>query len=260
MTRFGYALMAEQGGTKDLVRQAVVAEEAGFDFEVCSVAANAPMDYYVYQPLEDSRLLIQALRRCGPMANRRAVDLCTGTGVVAIEAARLGARTVTAYDLCPRAVRATRMGASMAGVQVAAHLGSWMQAMESEPFDLVTCNPPYVPITPEAGGGTVPVWAGPTAAWNGGPDGRLVLDPLCAVAADMLTDRGTLLMVQSELAGIDESLAQLRQTGMRAGIVATERIPFGPVLTSQARWLESSGRLARGRRDELLVVIKAVKP
>jgi G6PDH family F420-dependent oxidoreductase len=36
MTRFGYTLMTEQSGPKDLVRYAVSAEEHGFDFEVCS--------------------------------------------------------------------------------------------------------------------------------------------------------------------------------------------------------------------------------
>jgi G6PDH family F420-dependent oxidoreductase len=36
MTRFGYTLMTEQSGPKDLVRYAISAEHAGFDFEVCS--------------------------------------------------------------------------------------------------------------------------------------------------------------------------------------------------------------------------------
>jgi G6PDH family F420-dependent oxidoreductase len=36
MTRFGYTLMTEQSGPKDLVRYAVAAENAGFDFEVTS--------------------------------------------------------------------------------------------------------------------------------------------------------------------------------------------------------------------------------
>lgn len=36
MTRFGYTLMTEQSGPKELVRYAVSAERAGFDFEVCS--------------------------------------------------------------------------------------------------------------------------------------------------------------------------------------------------------------------------------
>lgn len=36
MTSFGYTLMTEQAGPKELVRNAVAAEDAGFDFEVCS--------------------------------------------------------------------------------------------------------------------------------------------------------------------------------------------------------------------------------
>ncbi len=36
MTNFGYTLMTEQSGPKDLVHYAISAEERGFDFEVCS--------------------------------------------------------------------------------------------------------------------------------------------------------------------------------------------------------------------------------
>ncbi len=36
MTRFGYTLMTEQSGPKDLVTYAVAAENVGFDFEVSS--------------------------------------------------------------------------------------------------------------------------------------------------------------------------------------------------------------------------------
>ena len=36
MIRFGYTLLTEQSGPKDLIRYAVAAERAGFDFELCS--------------------------------------------------------------------------------------------------------------------------------------------------------------------------------------------------------------------------------
>jgi len=36
MTQFGYTLMTEQTGPRDLVNYAIAAERAGFDFEVCS--------------------------------------------------------------------------------------------------------------------------------------------------------------------------------------------------------------------------------
>ena len=39
----------------------------------------------------------------------------------------------------------------------------------------------------------------------------------------------------------------------------TQLIPFGPVLRARAAWLESTGRLPVGRREERLVVIRAQK-
>lgn len=214
----------------------------------------------VYRPQEDSYLLVEALRQMGSMTRRRVLDLCTGSGVVALAAARMGADCVTAFDICPRAVQFARTRASVAGVDVHIRLGSWTQALECAPFDVVACNPPYVPTAPDPGGLTAPSWGGPSASWNGGQDGRMILDPLCGVAADMLNTGGVMFIVQSEFAGIERSLDQLRASGLKAYIVATQRIPFGPVLSAQASWLEKSGVLAPGRRDELLVVIRADKP
>jgi alkanesulfonate monooxygenase SsuD/methylene tetrahydromethanopterin reductase-like flavin-dependent oxidoreductase (luciferase family) len=36
LTRFGYTLMTEQSGPRELVSYAVTGEQVGFDFEVCS--------------------------------------------------------------------------------------------------------------------------------------------------------------------------------------------------------------------------------
>ena len=55
----------------------------------------------VYPPQQDSRLLVDVLRTSGLAPGRRIADLCTGSGVVAIAAAAMGARDVTAFDICP---------------------------------------------------------------------------------------------------------------------------------------------------------------
>ncbi len=39
-TRFGYTLMTEQAGPRQLVRDAVAAEKAGFDFEVSRIITS----------------------------------------------------------------------------------------------------------------------------------------------------------------------------------------------------------------------------
>lgn len=213
----------------------------------------------VYRPQHDSWLLIDALLRNDAVAGRRVVDLCAGSGVVAIAAAELGASEVTALDISPNSVRCTQANALAAQVDVDARLGSWIQALEHEPFDIVVCNPPYVPVGPETSAGVV-VSTGPMDSWNGGPDGRLVLDPLCRSVAAILAESGSLFLVQSEFADIDRSVTLLRAGGLDADVYATQRIPFGPVLHSQARWLRDTGRLTDARTEEELVVIRADKP
>ncbi len=91
-------------------------------------------------------------------------------------------------------------------------------------------------------------------------DGRRVLDPLCASASNLLCDGGSLLLVQSALAGVHRSLDCLRSTGLDAEVVASERVPFGPILTQRAGWLEEIGLVRPGCREEELVVIRADKP
>lgn len=194
------------------------------------------------------------------VTGRRVADLCTGSGVLAIEAARLGALSVTAFDVSRRAAACAREDAAAAGLTVDVRCESFESAITRGPFDLVVCNPPYVPRPANAEDAPVPTHVGPALAYDAGPDGRLVLDPLCAIAADLLGSEGTMLLVQSELSGVDESLRALRGTGLKAAVVARRWIPFGPVLSARARWLEAAGVLVPGRRTEQLVVIRADVP
>jgi release factor glutamine methyltransferase len=214
----------------------------------------------VYPPQWDSRLLVDTMERTMLVPRRRVLDLCTGSGFVAIAAARLGAASVMAFDVCPRAVQYTRGNLVGVGVEVDVRQGSWTAALGCEPFEVVVCNPPYVPTPPSGEAEAIPAGAGPPWAWNAGPDGRLVLDPLCDSACNLLCDGGSLLLVQSAFADVQRSLDSLRSTGLDARIVASQWIPFGPVLSSRAGWLEGAGRLRRGCREERLVVIRADKP
>ena len=123
---------------------------------------------------------------------------------------------------------------------------------------VVAANPPYVPTPP--GDNAELISAGPSWAWNAGPDGRLVLDPLCESAPKLLCDGGSLLLVQSAIAGVQQTLDRLKWAGLEAEVIASKWIPFGPVMSSRAKWLEETGRIPRGRREEELVVIRADKP
>jgi release factor glutamine methyltransferase len=214
----------------------------------------------VYTPQEDSQLLMDVMEKTGLARGRTVADLCSGSGIVAIAAHEQGAARVSAFDICPHAAHAARRHAVVAGADVAVHLGSWARAREFGPYDLVVCNPPYVPHDPNANYAGLPAHIGPPQAWDAGYDGRLVLDPLCGEVRRLLKHGGNLLLVQSEFAEPRKTLAALAGSGLDAEIIAWQWIPFGPVLSSRARWLEETGRLEPGRREEELVVIRADNP
>jgi release factor glutamine methyltransferase len=214
----------------------------------------------VYPPQHDSLLLVDVMQRTDLVPGRRVLDLCTGSGVVAIAAAALGAASVTAFDICPHAVKCSRGNAADARVDVDVREGSWTRARDCAPFEVIVSNPPYVPAPPTDDTPKIASIAGPSWAWNGGLDGRQVLDPLCESASSLLCAGGSMLLVQSAFADVLRSLDALRATGLYAESVASQWIPFGPVLTARASWLEGTGRLPRGCREEQLVVIRADKP
>lgn len=205
----------------------------------------------VYAPQEDSWLLSGVLEASGLAEGRRVLDICTGSGVLALEAARLGAREVLAFDLCPAAVECASGNAAASGLPVEVRLGTLQDAVRHGPFDLVVANPPYVPSTlPPAG-------TGPDRAWDAGADGRVVLDELCALAPRLIAPGGALLLVQSEFSAPRRTVQMLTDSGFIAHTAARQMIDFGPVMTARAGELEASGLLEPGRRTEELVVIRA---
>ncbi|QRY61294.1 methyltransferase [Gordonia sp. PDNC005] len=214
-------------------------------------APVVPNDLHgVYRPQEDTCLLIDALSSVD-FVGAKMLDLCTGSGAVAIAGALRGA-DVTAVDSCPHAVDATRLAAVQAGVALTVSRSD-VAAVEQTGFDLVTCNPPYVPTPP----GTEASAVGPSHAWNAGPNGRAVLDVVCAVLPRLLAEDGTALVVQSELADVDATVAALRGAGLRAKVVRERLIPFGPVVESRRELLVRKGFLDPTSEKESIVVIRA---
>ncbi|MQY02221.1 Release factor glutamine methyltransferase [Actinomadura sp. RB68] len=208
----------------------------------------------VYRPQGDTFLLCAALRSAAVTAGASVLDVCTGTGAVAIAAARCGASRVTAVDVSARAVLAARLNARVRGCAVRVHRGHLFAPVAGERFDVITANPPYVPS---------PGAPGPHSrarAWDAGPQGREGVDRICAQAPALLVPGGTLLMVHSALCGVETSLESLREQGLKAAVVARDTVPFGPVLRARAAQLRARGLIAAGQEHEELVVIRADRP
>ncbi|MGW2254796.1 HemK2/MTQ2 family protein methyltransferase [Kitasatospora sp. NPDC001660] len=207
----------------------------------------------VYPAQGDTGLLLECLLRepLGPGVDL--LDLGTGCGALAVAAARLGARA-TAVDISWCALACAWLNARRQGCRLRLRHGDLTAPVADEHFDLVVSNPPYVPVRRAAA-----PRHGIARAWDAGPDGRLLLDRLCAQAPHVLRPGGVLLVVQSAISDVAATLTALARADVVAHVVARRRQPFGPVMSARAGWFERSGLIAPGQRDEELVVVRGVR-
>src|SRR5213080_1648631 len=96
-------------------------------------------DWAHFAPLEaiTTQPAAELVRRASPRAGQRVLDVACGTGVVAVTAARLGAR-VTGLDLTPELLERARENARIAGVDIEWHQGDVEQLpFSDETYDMV---------------------------------------------------------------------------------------------------------------------------
>ncbi|MFD6874626.1 MULTISPECIES: HemK2/MTQ2 family protein methyltransferase [unclassified Streptomyces] len=208
----------------------------------------------VYRPQADTRLLADALARepLGPGMN--VLEIGTGTGALALHAAGRGA-TVTAVDVSAMAVATARINAWMHRLPLRVLHGDFAARTAGHRFNLVVTNPPYVPAP-----STRPPSRGPERAWDAGPDGRMVIDRICARMPALLHPGGVLLMVHSGMCGAMSTVAALTHIGLTANVTATASVPWGPIMRSRRAWLERQGLVDEAAEREELVLIRAQLP
>jgi release factor glutamine methyltransferase len=192
------------------------------------------------------------MRERGLAHGARVLDMFTGSGVLAVAAGLAGAREVTAVDVSRRAALCARVNGRLNGTRVRGLHGDLFGPVDGERFDLITANPPYVPSAYDELPAT-----GAARAWEGGPDGRLLVHRFSERVAAHLAPGGTVLMVVSSLTGEPETLDCLRAGGLEPEVLARERGPLGPLVSARAELLERRGLLAPGEREEEMLVIAA---
>jgi release factor glutamine methyltransferase len=184
-----------------------------------------------------------------PRVRGAVLDVCTGSGALAVSAALAAARSVTAVDVSRRALATARLNARLNGVRVRTRRGHLLEAVPGETFDLIVSNPPYLP-SPAA----LPT-RGTARHTEAGPDGRTLLDRLIAQAPAHLAPGGALLVTHSSVNDEQRTLDRMRDAGLEPEVLERRRGPLGPLLAARAPAMERAGLLEPGVREEDILVV-----
>ncbi len=192
----------------------------GSIFEVCTE---------VYEPAEDTFLLARNLR---VKEGERVLDVGTGCGILAILATKK-AGEVVAVDINPYALACAKRNADLNDVaaKVDFRLGDLFESLEIyEEFDLILFNAPYLPVEKDEG----VAWV--EKAWTGGNTGRDVIDRFITEVSKHLSKSGRILLVQSTLSNVEETIRKFLQHGLYAKVIAEEKSTFETITLIDARY------------------------
>ena len=181
----------------------------------------------VYLPAEDTFLLAENL-----VVNKNDVvlDMGTGCGILGILAAKR-ARRVVAVDVNPHAVRCAKMNAKLNGVAEKMELlqsDLFSAVKKKEKFDLIIFNAPYLPSEMREEKNWI------ERAWAGGPTGRQLIDQFILQAPSYLKKGGRILLVQSTLSDLEETMQKLGEERFCARVVAQKKVAFETIVVIEA--------------------------
>lgn len=183
----------------------------------CNLEISVTPDVLIPRP-ETEELVDWAAHFFNPAAPLKILDLCTGSGCIALAlAAQLPHACVTAVDISPRALQVARHNAERLKLQEKiTFIESDLWENVQGDFDIILSNPPYIP-SGDLPGLMREVQAEPALALDGGPDG-LQLTRQIIRRAGRFTHAGSILgleLCQGQPAGV---AALLNGLGWRATV------------------------------------------
>jgi len=143
----------------------------------------------VYEPAEDSYLLIEAIDLKDLKNCKKALDMGCGSGIIALHLAKYC--SVVAVDVNEMAVKNTMHNAKLNGIELEARKSNLFSNIK-EKFDIIAFNPPYLPTK------------GENIAWDGGKGGIDIMNKFLEDAWKYLSKDGKIYFIASSLSNIGE--------------------------------------------------------
>lgn len=184
-------------------------------------------DELVYTPSDDSFLLAENLE----IENRESVlEIGTGSGIIAMYASKL-TDDVTATDINYNAIELAEKNFKLNQINtIKLEFGNLFEAIGNKKFDVILFNTPYLPTDCED-----IIEDDLNYAFDGGLDGRKVIDQFLNQVKNHLNDGGKIQMIQSSLSNTEKTLEKLvDELGFIAEVAKSERFFFEEILLINA--------------------------
>ena len=175
-------------------------------------------DDNVYIPAEDSYLLAENLEI---KENQSVLEIGTGSGIVAMYASRFSDNiTVTDinFDACELARRNFEAN-NIENIEIL--FGNLFEVVENRKFDVILFNTPYLPTEDDE-----VLENNINYAFDGGLNGRKIIDLFLNEVKNHLNDGGIVQMIQSSLSDNEATLKKFDELGFIAEIKASEHFFF----------------------------------
>ncbi|WP_069591948.1 HemK2/MTQ2 family protein methyltransferase [Methanosphaera sp. WGK6] len=183
----------------------------------------------VYPPAEDTFLLIDNLE---VYENEDVLEIGAGTGIVSIAASFI-AENVTCVDINQHAIKCTEANVKLNNRENITVIHSDLFENITEKYDLIIFNTPYLPVTEEEHDDD-----DYSKAWDGGIDGRQIIDKFLEQAHNYIKSNGRIQIVQSSLSDNEKTLNYLNTNGFEAKISASEHQFFEDITLITAKKIE----------------------
>ena len=176
----------------------------------------------VYIPAEDSYMLAENLLI---EEGESVLEIGTGSGIVAMYASRLTDK-VTATDINADALLLAENNFKRNGIEnIELLFGDLFEPVKSRKFDVILFNTPYLPTENDD-----VVDGDLNYAFDGGSNGRKVIDLFLNELPNHLNDGGKVQLIQSSLSGNDKTLDLLDDLGFVAEVAISEHFFFEDIV------------------------------
>ncbi|MGE0550135.1 MAG: peptide chain release factor N(5)-glutamine methyltransferase [Kofleriaceae bacterium] len=189
----------ELAGYRELIKRRLAGEPVAYlvrEQEFWGLPLFVDSNVLVPRPDTETVIEVARARRVDRNAPCDVLDLCTGSGAIAISLAKeLPAARIVATDIASAAVAIARSNAERNGFadRVEVRHGDLFAPVAGEQFDLITANPPYV-ATAVLATLSAEVRREPVLALDGGASGLAFYDRICSDAPSYLAPGGALVL------------------------------------------------------------------